>query len=105
MTFSIVVRRAIPSASAPRRDAAKEKHVPFLSIKQPGGGGRGGQTMSGHYRLPGCRARYSPFILTPVSQAARPLRRTRGFALPLSLAYVTGERCARRERRGGRGWI
>lgn len=49
MTFSIV--RAIPSAPRP----AKEKHVPFLSIKQPDDG-RHRQTMPGRYRLPGCCA-------------------------------------------------
>jgi len=61
MAFSIV--HEIPSA--PR--LAKEKHVPFLSIKQPGSGGRR-QTMPGHYRLPGLLARHSLFVLTPVSE-------------------------------------
>lgn len=61
MTFSIV--HEIPSAPRP----AKEKHVPFLSIKQPGSGGRR-QTMPGHYRLPGLLLRHSLFVLTPVSK-------------------------------------
>lgn len=61
MTFSIV--HEIPSAPRP----AKEKHVPFLSVKQPGSGGRR-QTMPGHYRLPGLLARHSLFVLTPASE-------------------------------------
>lgn len=60
MTFSIV--HEIPSAPRP----AKEKHVPFLSIKQPGSGGR--RQTPGHYRLPGgLLARHSLFVLTPAN--------------------------------------
>lgn len=65
MTFSIV--HAIPSS---RSRPAKEKHVPFLSVKQPGGGidtdKRCQDTID--YRV--CCARHSPFILTLVSQPA-----------------------------------